>query len=236
MSELDALVATRLQLQRVATHVLARRRHDVCGRFGLRATPGGIGTPAFGPPDLLEVVRIDGTDLVHERGDRVAVRPIDGATLAELAGGVGVDLTRAFDVGRDTPPVGEADEPLRLDEAAASRLAAWFDLGWRALDAVALVARDPAPAQLWPEHFDASSLVSIGDGEADRCDLGLSSGDRFSDAPYLYVGPWTEDRPGDPAYWNVGFGAQRSWDDVSSVGDAVEFWNEGLSRFRPTST
>ena len=35
----------------MATHVLARRRHAVSGRFGLRATPGGIGTPAFGPPD-----------------------------------------------------------------------------------------------------------------------------------------------------------------------------------------
>lgn len=231
MSELASLVATRLELQRVATHVLARRRHDVCGRFGLRATPGGIGTPACGPPDALEVVRIDGTDLVHERGGSLALHPIDGATLADLADAVGVDLATPFDVGGDTPPVGDASTALRLDAAAAARLFAWYDLGWRALDAVARIARDPAPAQLWPEHFDASCLVSIGDGPDDRCDVGLSPGDSSSDAPYLYVGPWTKQRPGDSAYWNADFGAQRTWDAVASVDDAVDFWRDGLERF-----
>jgi hypothetical protein len=230
-SDLATLVATRLALQRVATHVLARRRCDVTGAFGLRATPGGIGTPAFGPPDALEVVRIDGSDLVHEQGARLRVHAIDGASLAGLAEAVGVDLTRPFSVGGDTPPVDDVDEPIVLDAQAAARLAAWYDLGWRALDAIAAVAREPAPAQLWPEHFDASILVSIGRGGDDRCDVGLSPGDRHSDAPYLYVGPWSGDRPGDPAYWNAPFGAWRPWDDVASVESAVGFWREGLARF-----
>ena len=44
---------TRDVLKRIATHVLARRRYAATGRFGLRATPGGFGTPAFG--DTVEV-------------------------------------------------------------------------------------------------------------------------------------------------------------------------------------
>ncbi|MEZ5234096.1 MAG: hypothetical protein R2749_15505 [Acidimicrobiales bacterium] len=45
----DSHGATMEALQRVATHVLARARHIATGRFGLRATPGGFGTPSFGP-------------------------------------------------------------------------------------------------------------------------------------------------------------------------------------------
>jgi hypothetical protein len=181
--------------------------------------------------DELEVVRIDGTDLVHERGSRVVVRAMSGATLADLADVVGVDLARPFDVGNDTPPVGDAHAALDLDASATRQLAAWYDLGWRALDAIAHTAREPAPAQLWPEHFDASCLVSIGPGPDDRCDVGLSPGDRYSDAPYLYVGPWTQQRPGEPSYWNAEFGACRPWHQVESVSDAVEFWREGVTRF-----
>jgi hypothetical protein len=225
------LVATRLELQRVATHVLARRRHEVCGKFGLRATPGGIGTPAFGPADDLEVVRTSGTDLVHERGGVLTVRSLRGATLRELATVVGVDLAAEFSAGHDTPDLGDLDAPLVIDADVADGLAAWYALGWRALDVVARSARDPAPAQLWPEHFDASCLVSIGPGPDDRGDVGVSPGDRFSDEPYLYVGPWTKDRPGDPAYWNADFGARRVRADVPTVGAAVEFFLEGLGRF-----
>jgi hypothetical protein len=123
------------------------------------------------------------------------------------------------------------DAALTVDAAAADALAAWYSLGWRALDVVARSARAPAPAQLWPEHFDASCLVSIGPGPDDRCDVGLSPGDRHFEEPYLYLGPWAEDRPGDRAYWNADFGARRGWGDVATVGDAVAFWNEGLARF-----
>jgi hypothetical protein len=215
----------------VATHVLAHRRHDVTGKFGLRATPGGVGTPAFGPPDDLEVVRICGTDLVHERGGTLGVRSIDGATLGELAAMVGVDLASEFNVGHDTPPPGDIDAPLAVDPDAADELAAWYALGWRALDVIAKSAREPAPAQLWPEHFDASSLVSIGPGPDDRCDVGVSPGDRFSNEPYLYLGPWTKDRPGDASYWNTDFGAQRLRSEVPTPAAAVDFFLEGLRRF-----
>ena len=46
--------ATRDDLQRVAVHIVARARQQATGRFGLRVTAGGFGTPEFGP-DLTRV-------------------------------------------------------------------------------------------------------------------------------------------------------------------------------------
>jgi hypothetical protein len=75
----------RQELQRVATHVLARARYLATGHFGLRVTWDGIGTPAFGPDD--EVLRICGGLLVHEsqRGGtpRTRVSAISGSSLEE---------------------------------------------------------------------------------------------------------------------------------------------------------
>lgn len=224
------LVGTRQTLQRVATHILARRRHAVSGRFGLRATPGGIGTPAFGPPEALEVVRTSGASLVHELGGEVRVVPIHGSTLADLATLVGVDLSGDFSAGNDTPELGDPGAPLSLDAGAALELAGWYDLGWRALDETGLGATEPAPIQLWPEHFDASCLLRVGPGADDKCDVGVSPGDHHHEEPYLYVGPWVAERPGDPAFWNAPFGALVPRSAIGSVSDAVAFFGEGLSR------
>jgi hypothetical protein len=224
------LTTTRLDLQRVATHILARRRHTVSGHFGLRATPGGIGTPAFESADGLEVVRTSGTSLVHEIGERLRVVPMDGATLADLASVVGVDLTADFTVGKDTPAAGDVGTPLQLDSGVVGELADWYDLGWRALDVIGLTATTPAPTQLWPEHFDASCPVAVGPGPDDRCDLGVSSGDHHHEEPYLYVGPWVSRRPGDEGYWNASFGAVLPRSPTTSVEDAVAFFREGVSR------
>jgi len=226
----SALTTTRLELQRVATHVLARRRHAVSGRFGLRATPGGIGTPAFGSPDVLEVVRTAGTSLVHELGGQLRVVPMSGATLADLAALVDVDLRADFTVGKDTPDLGDVDAPLSLDADEVAGLSDWYDLGWQALDIVGLTAASPAPIQLWPEHFDASCLLAVGPGPDDRCDVGVSPGDDHHEEPYLYVGPWVTRRPGDETYWNAPFGALLPRSAVASVADAVAFYREGLDR------
>ena len=226
----SALTTTRLDLQRVATHVLARRRHAVSGRFGLRATPGGIGTPAFGSPDVLEVVRTAGTSLVHELGGQLRAVPMAGATLTDLAALVDVDLSADFTVGKDTPDLGDVDAPLSLDTDAVAGLSDWYDLGWQALDIVGLTAASPAPIQLWPEHFDASCLLAVGPGPDDRCDVGVSPGDDHHDEPYLYLGPWVARRPGDETYWNASFGALLPRSAVSSVADALAFYREGLAR------
>src|SRR5438093_1388828 len=97
MDKNHAVNPTRGALQRVATHVLARARFLSTGKFGLRATPGGFGTPAFG----------------------------------------------------------------------------------------------------------------------------ASPGDTSTDEPYLYVGPWTAERPGDASYWNAPFGAVVTRSQLMATDDPV---------------
>ena len=226
---------TRTDLHRLCAHVLARRRYDVSGRFGLRASPGGLATPAYG--DEPEVLRLDGTALVREVGAVASSMLISGSTLRELAAFAGVDIEAPFSVGDATPPVGATDEPLGFDEDVLAGLYAWFDLGSRALDDVLCElgqAAAPATVQLWPEHFDMGTSVAIGD-EGGRVNLGFSAGDSLSDEPYAYVGPWGPERPGDAAFWNAPFGALRTRSDVTAApGEAVvvaaAFIREGLAR------
>lgn len=226
---------TRTTLHRVATHVLARRRYEVTGRFGLRVTPGGIGTPAFG--EAVESVRIAGASLVRETIDGSSYLPIDGASLHALATFAGADIDDSFSAGADTPPLGDVDLPLTLDRAEAETAMGWFAYGWRVLDAVlAGLPADAAPAslQLWPEHFDIGTNVGVGGDR--RTNLGASLGDAEGDEPYLYVGPWDDDRPGDPAYWNAPFGAVLRRPTVDQAEDSfaagVAFLQAGVDALR----
>jgi hypothetical protein len=228
-----SLVSARLELQRIATHVLARRRHEVTGRFGLRAAPGGFATPLFGADE--EVLRVAGTALVRERARDARSVSINGASLRALAEFAGTDLGSPFEVGHDTPALGDTEAPIAVDASAAAAIAGWFDLGWRALDVVLLEVGERAAAsriQLWPEHFDAACSVAVGPGDADRCNLGVSPGDESSAEPYLYVGPWGADRPGDEAYWNAPFGAVLRASEVMAAPDplatAVGFLRRGV--------
>lgn len=222
----------RVALQRVATHVLARRRFQVTGRFGLRASPAGLATPLFGDG---EVIRITGTAMVHETTTGAVFVALAGATLADLAELVGADLAADFSCGPDTPALGDPHEPIELAAADASAVAEWFGLGAAALDATCArlpATSTPAVAQLWPEHFDLGTNVGVGPGPDDRVNLGASPGDGAVPEPYLYVGPWSTDRPGDPGYWNVDFGAVLRWAEVMSspdpLGAAVAFFARGL--------
>jgi hypothetical protein len=155
---------------------------------------------------------------------------MDGATLAELARFVEVDLTSDFSAGAATPEPGSPDEPLHLDGGDLDALYRWFDLGWRVLD---VVTAHPVPGsgwstiQLWPEHFDVGTGLDLGSGRG--VNLGFSPGDSFSDDPYVYVGPWGPERPGDPGYWNASFGAilPRSDRDGAEAGEA--FLRRGLA-------
>jgi hypothetical protein len=221
--------ATRAELHRVAAHVIARRRFLVTGRFGLRVTPGGFGAPQFGDD---EVLRIDGVVLVRERrvDDRAVTgyHAIDLATLRDLAEFSDVELDADFSVGTDTPALGDPDAALRIDGASAALMAEWYQLGVEALDACGAslgAAGDAAVAQLWPEHFDVGTDVAVGSG---RTNLGVSPGDGFSAEPYLYVGPWSADRPGDAAYWNASFGALATWSELPDADAAAAFFERGL--------
>ena len=112
-----------------------------------------------------------------------------------------VDLDAALDVGHDTPPLGERSTPLAVDASAADALARWYMLATTALDRIVVASRPeaaPTLAQLWPEHFDVSlDLAATPDR---RANVGASPGDAFHPEPYLYVGPWTDDRPGHPEF------------------------------------
>jgi hypothetical protein len=235
--------ATRSALHRVAAHVLARRRRELSGRIGLRATPGGIGTPAIGADHDHEVLRTAGRWLVRERtGDAASTEVLDLATasLGDAAALVGVGLDGDPGIGADVPPLGDPDAALGVDGDAARVLARWFELGWSVLDeVVASLGPGAAPSviQLWPEHFDAGCDLAVG---ASRVNLGASPGDGFSAEPYLYVGPWGPERPGDAAYWNAPFGAVLGWSALQEVEDpparALDFLRSGLAHLAPGRT
>jgi len=231
MSASDRHTATRLGLQRVATHILARARFDFDGRFGLRVTPSGIGTPAFGPDG--DVIRIAGDTLIREFREagmaRTATTALVARSLRELAEFAEVELTPLFSVGSDTPDLGDVEAPIDLDVGAAADLMAWLQVGSVALDWVLPRSSEPSVAQVWPEHFDIGIDVATQNG---RVNLGASPGDADHPEPYLYVSPWEGSRPGDPAFWNAPFGAvatrgpgETSADPVDS---AVRFFGQGL--------
>jgi hypothetical protein len=234
----DTFSETRDALQRVAVQIVARARSQATGRFGLRVTNGGFGTPEFG--DDLTRLRVSGGLLVRETagvdGASGAAIAIDGSSLADLAQFAGVDLTVELNVGHDTPDLGDTSELLSLDAAAAEVLAAWNATVVAALDRVlALVPTDAAASsvQLWPEHFDVALALAAAPGQ--RLNLGGSPGDGFRPDPYVYVGPWTADRPGDELFWNAPFGGVLGYDELSAGGDPVthvaRFFESGIRQF-----
>src|SRR4051812_8148488 len=233
MNDPSAAVGT---LHLVAVHIVARSRQQATGRFSLRITPGGFGTPEFGADG--KRVRVTGGTLIVESDApgkaASAARAIDGASLAELAALAGVDLRAPLDVGHDTPGVGDPDAPLVVDPGAAAAVAGWYCVVAAALDRVleaVPASATPTPARLWPEHFDAA--VEVVARPDVRVNLGGSPGDGNIAEPYLYVGPWTADRPGDPTFWNAPFGAARrrsELDDGDPVGSAAAFLLDGFQR------
>lgn len=236
----DGYEAGKAEAQRVATHVLARARHQATGRFGLVAGNDGIATPAFGDDD--RTVRIAPDALVSTRAGATTSVPWPGASLRALAVAAGTDLDAPFSAGADTPDVGDPDAALALDARVLSFLACWFAFGWTALElAIAALGTDgePAAIQLWPEHFDAATDVAVGPRDGDRVNLGASPGDGFHLAPYLYVGPWGSERPGDDGYWNAPFGAMLTHEDLRGEADpsarAVAFLLDGVRRCGGTS-
>ena len=233
----DSFARTRAALQRVAVHIVARARDQATGRFGLRSTVGGFGTPEFSDDAIR--IRVSGSLLIRESGAKsgtsTAAMSIDGANLVDLGRHAGVDLDADLDVGHDTPPLGDTSEILAVADDAAEALASWFAVVSEALDRVAArLQADSAPTlvQLWPEHFDVA-LDAAATAER-RANLGGSPGDGFHEAPYAYVGPWTDDRPGDQSFWNAPFGAVLGYDEVAATADPVaaltDFFLDGMHR------
>jgi hypothetical protein len=233
----------RATLQRIATHVLAqaRKRHD--NLFDLVPSIGGFATPTVGADrervrlsgDVLFVERASGASLSELTATTATVR-IPGTSLSELCDAVGFEPDPDFSAGPDTPALGDPSTPLALLAASGAALGDWYLLGQRAIDqAVAGVDGSEATlGRLWPEHFDYGIDLLARAGV--RTNLGAAAGDGSHEEPYLYVGPWGDDRPGAADYWNASFGAVLSYADVAASDDpldrAASFLVEGISHLR----
>ncbi len=198
------LTESRLALHRLGVYVIAPVRHAANGKFGLRWTAGGFGTPFFGDETAANrQIRVEGTDLIDQRDGEVRVAPI--TTLQAAADFLGTSIDDATAAEHDSPAVGDVNAPLNVDPAATAFLGHWYGMAFAALESVRADAAsvDPSRPQLWPGHFDPA--IEIGD-EDHRGSYGASPGDDGVDEPYLYLSIWYPDKigvdPSDPM-WNA---------------------------------
>ncbi len=221
---LDQLVSTRESLHRVAEHVLAAALKRATGQFALRPAPGGFATPML--PDGT-VLAVYGIDLAVERGEEV--RRVRLSTVREAAAFAGTEPGFPW---TKTPPAtpDEPDAPLELDERAAALIADWFALGDLTLMrwAAQLEGEGPTAAQLFPEHFDLGCSAA-------EVNYGFSPGDAAIPLPYVYVGPWAG-APASDEFWNAGFGAYRTIEQVEDAECALRFLGDARSRLRPNGS
>lgn len=217
----------RKDYHRLAYSVVAEARRVSNGKFGLRFTKDGFGTPFFG--DDIQV-RVEGVHLVVQAGDSVTTEPI---TTLEAAGKL-VGVTPSTEAAEDdSPELGELDDDLIVDEASAEFIADWFGFATSVLEEFRLTpgVKDPSRVQLWPGHFD----VAMEAGKVDRdqrATYGASLGDDDHDEPYLYIGPWAEVDMSN-SFWNeFAFpGASVTYTDLLEEPDpreaALEFFQTG---------
>ena len=227
------LGATRVDLHRLAAYVIAPVRHRANGKFGLRWTLGGFGTPFFRSADAIvdRQIRVEGTNLVDQQGGQVSAAPI--TSLRAAADFFGSSISADAGAEDDSPPVGDVDAQLAIEGAAADFLGQWFAMAFAALEALRSdpASVDPSRPQLWPGHFDPA--IELGD-EDHRASYGASPGDQGIDEPYLYVSIWWPDRIGveveDPVWNAPSFtGAVLRLSDFPTDTDpvtvAAEFWS-----------
>ena len=232
------LVAERRALHRLAAYVVAPARHQANGKFGLRWTLGGFGTPFFrreGSDDDVQV-RVEGTDLVLQIGDTAERRTI--TTLAEAASFLGSTIDPSTAAEGDSPPLGDIDAPLGVSAGTVAFLDRWWGTATAALEQLRAdeASVDPSRVQLWPGHFDPA--IEAGD-ENRRASIGGSPGDDSSDEPYLYVSAWSPDRltvDNSDGCWNAeGYtGGLLPYSELAGANDpiaaALDFFRTGRDR------
>lgn len=226
-------VASREDYHRLAYTVVAIARYEANGKFGLRYTAGGFGTPFFASPDGADrQVRMVGNVLVDQVGDDV--RTHQPGSLNDAAAFLGVEVSLVAAEG-DSPAIDDQDRPLQLDTATGEFLGEWYGFATSVLEQLRSDGgADEAPGrlQLWPGHFDPA--IEYGNQDAGmRGTFGASPGDDGSDEPYLYVGPWAGTT--DDAYWNATSfpGALLPYAELLAADDprarALEFYRTGIS-------
>lgn len=219
----DGYAETRDSLHRLASHVLAPARKAVTGRIGLRATPGGFGTPPFGADEQL---RVSGTLLIRRAAGDEQSTPI--TSLAAAVAFADVELSADPGIGHDPPPLGEPDAALPVSAPAGDAVAAWFAFSTSVLETfrteLDAAGRPCSEVQLWPEHFDLGCNI-------EGVNFGASPGDGFVAEPYLYVGPWNTEGLPDGGFWNAAFGAVLPYKELLNAsepaGTALEFLRHG---------
>lgn len=225
----DNYAASREDFHRLAYAVVAGARHQANGKFGLRFTAGGFGTPFFGND---RQVRVVGNVLVDQQGEDV--RQHQPTSINDAAAFLGVEVSTVAAEG-DSPQLDDVDRPLQLDAETGAFLGNWYGFVASVLEELRAEASSedqPSRVQLWPGHFDPA--FELGDQDSGRrASIGGSPGDHGSVEPYLYVGPWGE--VGDNAYWNAeGFtGAVLHYADIVGADDqraaALEFLRTGAA-------
>ncbi len=228
--------ANRLALHRVAAYVVSPCRRHSMGRMGLRATPGGFGTPTFFGSDGMTRVEVDGLDLTIRSDSGLRRKQLTTLADAGILAGAAPDLEWAADL--DIPAASDLDVQLNIDARDASALAAWFAFGWGILEELSMDKDSEAASepQLWPEHFDPA--IEIGNPTTNRASYGFSPGDVDKDAsqgaeplPYVYVAPWFPDSVPASPYWSAGRLAILRYADLIATPDpasaARDFLLEG---------
>lgn len=182
------LVETRLALHRLGAYVIAPVRHQANGKFGLRWTLGGFGTPFFGND---RQIRVEGNLLIDQHAGDIRSQPI--TTLQDAADFLGTEIDPETAAEHDSPALGDVDETLSVDANASRFLGDWYGMAFAALESVRSQSAsvDASRPQLWPGHFDPA--IEIGD-ENHRGSYGASPGDHAIPEPYLYVSVWWPDR------------------------------------------
>ncbi len=213
----ETYATTRADLHRLAVYVISPARAAASGEITLRSTPGGFGTPVFGPED--RQVRVAGVDLlVEERGETVAREPV--TTLARAAELVGIAPAVEQESQFDVPPHGDLNAPLAVDAEASAALADWYRLAFETLGELWRESRPgdrlSPHVRLWPEHFDAA--VDLGADDRGGT-YGLSPGDRFDPHPYVYASRWSG-QDDDPFYGAPFGGAWLPYAEVAGAPDA----------------
>lgn len=243
----DDWSAQRESLRALATHVVARAQAEVTGHFALMPLPGGFGTPQFGPDR--QRIRVAGGSLFAEHIEtspdgsstaRTDVHTIAGSSIRDLCERLSVDVDLDFSVGHDTPPLEDPDAAVMLDSDTTTVLGDWWALGQRAMDMAIASFPDPQAAvtRLWPEHFDVGTDLAVNPSgrPGARVNLGAAAGDGFHEEPYLYVGPWGDERPGPPEFWNAPFGAVLGFAELDAsdnpLAQAAEFYLHGIAHLR----
>ncbi len=220
---------TRDALHQIAFFAIAPARYRATGRMGLKAAPGGFGTPEFEG----RVARVEGTLLVHESGGQVATQEITNVRSATDFLGLQYEVHWFPGFHDPLTPV-DPDQPLSVGHEAALALGEWFDFGFDVLNRLRAHGQesdDVSEVQLWPEHFDPAT--ELGDHDlAQRASFGASPGDAAHQEPYLYVAAWSEiDRSN--GFWNdESFnGASLAYAELLNAGDpaarGLEFLLDG---------